>query len=162
MDKKLLILPLMILSFYANSSYVYKFDNKIFENVHIVDENGNRTDLDDENGFSPSGIHKDTGTLYNPEGYDKGGFDTNGLGNEECFYDANNQRVHSQTSLSSWGYVFYEDLVTETFREMRYPTGYYTFQYENHLYFKGSLMSTAIFPTTTARNYELCRKEIKQ
>ena len=46
-----------------------------------ADSGGGKTQKEtfDENGFSTStGLHKDTGTLYNPEGYNQAGYDAEG------------------------------------------------------------------------------------
>ncbi len=38
----------------------------------------------DEQGFDGKGIHEDTGTLYDPSGFDKDGFNSNGEGIKVC------------------------------------------------------------------------------
>lgn len=62
----------------------------------------------DQNGFDQNGIHKDTGTIYNPEGYDKSGYDSDGY--DSNWRDVNN--VAKQECPSFNGPYFYGNTTT--------------------------------------------------
>jgi hypothetical protein len=79
MNKKItIILTTFIISFHLSATYFVKLDSKHYKQSIVV-----KTIY--QNGFNNSGIHKDTGTLFNSEGYDKEGYDINGF-NEEYIH----------------------------------------------------------------------------
>jgi len=60
----------------------------------------------DENGFSVNGIHKDTGTPYNQDGYDINEFDINGNGEEICYtYGQFPDELYSYKTRYSYSYA---------------------------------------------------------
>lgn len=79
----LTLLALCQLSNINATTYILKTSSNFQDSV-VIELSVN------EQGFYNNGIHKDTDTLYNPEGFDKEGFDLNGLGVLSCTYDTSN------------------------------------------------------------------------
>lgn len=80
--KKLITIMLLAISTTTIATeYIIKMDSKHSIIVENLAEEAN------ENGFFSNGTHKDTGTLYNPSGYDIDGYDTNGYGIKVCKFE---------------------------------------------------------------------------
>ncbi len=79
MKKSLLIIITVFNSLYLNAETFFKIEL----NNHFVKSNQNdsETIIYDDNGFAPNGIHKDTGTIYNTEGFNREGYDESGFNN---------------------------------------------------------------------------------
>jgi hypothetical protein len=82
LKKKLITMILLAASTTTIATeYIIKMDSK---NSVIVED---LAEVANENGFFTNGTHKDTGTLYNPNGYDIDGYDTNGYGIKVCKFE---------------------------------------------------------------------------
>jgi hypothetical protein len=79
MKKTILLIALFGMNLSA-SNYLITLDSKHYDSRIIVNV------LIDEKGFNSAGIHKDTGTLFDSNGYDNEGYDINGLGEKVCSY----------------------------------------------------------------------------
>ena len=108
-----------------------------------------------ENGFYSDGTHKDTGTVYNPEGYDQEGFDSEGLSASNCFYDANTDhiKVDGRYPLK----VHYQGIAISNHTYVSTVRGYET---DLYVFTKGNLeWSTSYW---NQKKYQVCVQHKKQ
>jgi len=98
--KKITILCLMVFSTTVFADYL----------ALIGREGYNEGFVYDAEGFNAEGTHKDTGTLFNLEGFDKDGFDESGLGTKDCQKSISNYSIaHYEYNANTklyWGGVF--------------------------------------------------------
>lgn len=90
-----IILLSILMSYQLSASEEFKFRIKINNKIN-VEENNNQI-VYDQNGFDTDGIHKDTGTIYDQDGYDKTGYDIDG-------YDKNGFNIEGQGKIECPAY----------------------------------------------------------
>ena len=143
---KVMLLPLILLTFQANaaSTYLFTLNNNISNDVQIVDKDGNRTDIYNENGFLSNGMHQNN-TLYDDSGYDIDGYDIEGLGELFCLPFNNTNGAVKAFWLN--GSIYYFDYDNYPHSDYKYSGGDY----------KGQVMVGST-PTSV---YVLCRQKRK-
>ena len=146
--KKILLMSLSLLTSTINAQqYLVMLDDKHYDKSIIVQ---NPTD---DNGFYPNGEHKETGTLYNSQGYDKYGFDINGLGEKICNYSLNNFEI-ANYGYNSGTNIYWDSVLLGSFVR----AANYTF--ENYLYSYNPESPNGSY-TGGYTHYSVCRQSVK-
>jgi hypothetical protein len=84
-EKYFTIIPLLFINNLFADTYIMKIENQIFNSISL----SKSFNID---GFDNQGNHKDTNTVYNPDGFDINGFDINGYNVEG--YDSEGYNIN--------------------------------------------------------------------
>jgi hypothetical protein len=148
--KKLIILSSILFATCINATqYLITLDDKHYKQSIVIDLGI------DENGFNKQGIHEDTGTLFNAEGYDAEGYDISGYGIKSCSYSAELSNETRTSGLWAWTThpVNGEDVAI-------IPKGKNWVHANNIRYTFGDVMNGASLSNT--RIYAVCQQSIKE
>lgn len=95
--KKSIIFLLLTVCSLNSSDYLIKMGTNSLNNIVIIEKFIDPTIIYNEKGFKSDGIHKDTGTIYDLEGYDIDGFNENNQGKQVCDFSVSSPRTYHFT-----------------------------------------------------------------
>lgn len=110
--------------------------------------------LYDSNGFSfEDGLHKDTGTLYDEEGYDK-----EGIGVYSCSYKRFSIEYVRKESYGGKGYSYSKIKYSSSGlnKTIQDSSGQLEYSYNGYIYKRGKY-ETVPSGTSNQKDYQLCR-----